>query len=225
MEEAHYDTPWEFKNRGLAALRQRPHSTSSPTPNSIGVATSPTNPNNRTNFSGASERSENASVSPPRSISNQQLVHVLHSPSSEQSPRQPLVNVKRTHFPAITASTSAASTPVPEHRRRRSEKIENSKTTITHDKKHDLNYPHVRNHSYGLEFDLTDKRRAISNQQKQRYKYDESHILHDGIDRVEAEKMLQSLDIGDFLLRRRPEGNLALSLKASDGTFIKVNYI
>jgi len=212
MDEAHYDTPWEFKNRGFAALRQRPHSTASPTAETV---TSPTKFKNNHTLNSI-ERSENASVSPPRSISNHQIAQVLHSPTLDQTPRQPLINVKRTHFP-VTASTSSSvnSTPLVEHRRRRSEKVEDSRKT--NQRKLELNYPHVRNHSYGVELEPIDKHRGMS-QNKGRYKYDDSQLVHDtSLSRVEAEKLLSHHQIGVFLVRLREEGNLALSLKASDG--------
>uniref|UniRef100_A0AC35G380 SH2 domain-containing protein n=1 Tax=Panagrolaimus sp. PS1159 TaxID=55785 RepID=A0AC35G380_9BILA len=45
----------------------------------------------------------------------------------------------------------------------------------------------------------------------------EDELIHENIDRLEAEFLLNSRKIGDFLLRKRQEGNLALSLKASEG--------
>jgi hypothetical protein len=41
-------------------------------------------------------------------------------------------------------------------------------------------------------------------------------MVHEGMDRIEAEKRLEPRPIGDYLLRRRPDGNLAMSLRATD---------
>uniref|UniRef100_A0AC35TH03 SH2 domain-containing protein n=1 Tax=Rhabditophanes sp. KR3021 TaxID=114890 RepID=A0AC35TH03_9BILA len=41
----------------------------------------------------------------------------------------------------------------------------------------------------------------------------ESMIVHENIGRVEAETILHDLETGNFLLRKRPEGNMAMSLK------------
>lgn len=50
-----------------------------------------------------------------------------------------------------------------------------------------------------------------------RQSFDEANMIHEGLERVEAEKMLKPLEVGNFLLRRRNEGNLALSLRSTDG--------
>jgi len=47
--------------------------------------------------------------------------------------------------------------------------------------------------------------------------FDEASMVHEQLDRVEAEKLLNIMEMGDFLLRRRPDQNLALSLKAAEG--------
>lgn len=203
MDEAHYDTPWEFKNRGIAALR---HSVSPSTSGSSPtVNTSPMNERH------LSERLENdrSPLSPRRSTSNQQFV----SPSSESLKIQSS-GMKRTHFP-VMPTPSATSTPT-EQRRRRSDKAERAGlvlnlTNIMNEEKIDRYYPHVRNHSYGGE------RTTPQNSSRRHLKLDEAHLIHERLDRVDAEKLLQPMEAGDFLLRRRPEGNLALSLRASDG--------
>lgn len=46
--------------------------------------------------------------------------------------------------------------------------------------------------------------------------FDEATMVHEQMDRVEAEKCLVGRQIGDYLLRRRPDGNLAVSLRATD---------
>lgn len=48
-----------------------------------------------------------------------------------------------------------------------------------------------------------------------RLHFDEARMVHE-IDRVEAEKRLESMRIGDYLLRRRTDGNLAVSLRATN---------
>jgi hypothetical protein len=47
-------------------------------------------------------------------------------------------------------------------------------------------------------------------------------MVHEQMDRVEAEKCLESMRIGDYLLRRRPDGNLAVSLKATDTIMVSI---
>jgi hypothetical protein len=47
--------------------------------------------------------------------------------------------------------------------------------------------------------------------------FHEDKLIHENIDRIAAEELLYSRQIGDFLLRKRQEGNLALSLRASEG--------
>ncbi|KAI1724448.1 SH2 domain-containing protein [Ditylenchus destructor] len=44
-----------------------------------------------------------------------------------------------------------------------------------------------------------------------------AEMVHEGMERGQAEEMLKSMEVGDFLLRRRNDGNLALSLRSSDG--------
>ncbi|CAJ0930331.1 unnamed protein product, partial [Mesorhabditis belari] len=47
------------------------------------------------------------------------------------------------------------------------------------------------------------------------FRHDEDLMLEKGIDRIEAEKRLESTNLGDYLLRYRKEGSAALSLKGS----------
>ena len=48
-------------------------------------------------------------------------------------------------------------------------------------------------------------------------KFNETELIHENIDRVEAEQLLMPRAVGEFLLRKRSEGNLALSLRATEG--------
>lgn len=47
--------------------------------------------------------------------------------------------------------------------------------------------------------------------------FDEQQLIHERMERVQAEQLLNAMQIGDYLLRRRNEGNLALSLRSVDG--------
>jgi hypothetical protein len=55
----------------------------------------------------------------------------------------------------------------------------------------------------------------VAMRRQNRLHFDEARMVHE-IDRVEAEKRLESMRIGDYLLRRRPDGNFAVSLRATD---------
>ncbi|CAD5211039.1 unnamed protein product [Bursaphelenchus xylophilus] len=50
-------------------------------------------------------------------------------------------------------------------------------------------------------------------ERRHRSKFDEKAMIHENMDRVEAEKILSNGQVGDYLLRQRPEGNLAMSLR------------
>ncbi|MFH4974057.1 hypothetical protein AB6A40_000766 [Gnathostoma spinigerum] len=47
--------------------------------------------------------------------------------------------------------------------------------------------------------------------------YREADIIHDNMDRTQAEAQLCKREVGCFLVRRRNDGNLALSIRASTG--------
>lgn len=49
--------------------------------------------------------------------------------------------------------------------------------------------------------------------------FNEKQLIHEQMERVQAEQLLNAMQIGNFLLRRRTEGNLALSLRSVDGWF------
>lgn len=51
--------------------------------------------------------------------------------------------------------------------------------------------------------------------------YNETNMIHNKMERVEAERLLKPMEVGDFLLRKRNEGNLALSLRSIEGNFFK----
>jgi hypothetical protein len=52
---------------------------------------------------------------------------------------------------------------------------------------------------------------------------DSTHV-HDGIERAESERFLNPMEVGDFLLRRRTDGSLALSLRATEGLMSNTLY-
>uniref|UniRef100_A0A1I7ZWP0 SH2 domain-containing protein n=1 Tax=Steinernema glaseri TaxID=37863 RepID=A0A1I7ZWP0_9BILA len=48
--------------------------------------------------------------------------------------------------------------------------------------------------------------------------FDRDNLIHDeSVDRAAAENLLRDVECGCFLLRKRPEGNMALSLKSGQG--------
>lgn len=55
---------------------------------------------------------------------------------------------------------------------------------------------------------------------RHRLHFDETTMVHEQLDRVEAEKCLAGRQIGDYLLRRRQDGNLAVSLRATDTVMV-----
>ncbi|CAD5207305.1 unnamed protein product [Bursaphelenchus okinawaensis] len=50
-------------------------------------------------------------------------------------------------------------------------------------------------------------------ERRHRSRFDEKAMIHENMDRIEAEKILSNGQVGDYLLRHRPEGNLAMSLR------------
>jgi hypothetical protein len=60
---------------------------------------------------------------------------------------------------------------------------------------------------------------------RHRLHFDEPTMVHEQMDRIEAEKCLAGRQIGDFLLRRRQDGNLAVSLRATDTVMVILKLI
>lgn len=54
--------------------------------------------------------------------------------------------------------------------------------------------------------------------------FNESLLIHEGMERQQAEQLLKEMDVGDYLLRKRNEGNLALSLRSIDGNVYIKNH-
>jgi hypothetical protein len=52
---------------------------------------------------------------------------------------------------------------------------------------------------------------------------DLSNVMHDTMERAEAELLLGGMPLGTHLLRRRPDQSLALSLRGNEGTRL-INY-
>lgn len=65
--------------------------------------------------------------------------------------------------------------------------------------------------------DITIQNQTLLALNQQRYFDDETNIIHEKMERVEAERLLKPMEVGDFLLRKRNEGNLALSLRSIEG--------
>ncbi|CAB3407291.1 unnamed protein product [Caenorhabditis bovis] len=61
------------------------------------------------------------------------------------------------------------------------------------------------------------RRRQNREESRRRRESCDDNILETNVDRVEAEKRLESRPLGDYLLRSRGEGSAALSLKATKG--------
>lgn len=70
--------------------------------------------------------------------------------------------------------------------------------------------------------DLHSNETPVALRRHNRLHFDEPTMVHEQMDRVEAEKCLESMRIGDYLLRRRPDGNLAVSLKATDTIMVSI---
>uniref|UniRef100_A0A914Z662 SH2 domain-containing protein n=1 Tax=Panagrolaimus superbus TaxID=310955 RepID=A0A914Z662_9BILA len=124
---------------------------------------------------------------------------------SPSSPPQAKFLKKTSNFKETFPSTniSSATPDLGQSRRRRTE-IPSGATTAG------IDYPYIKN--------VTNSRSssgvAASLAKKLPH---EDELIHENIDRLEAEYLLNARKIGDFLLRKRQEGNLALSLKASEG--------
>lgn len=124
-------------------------------------------------------------------------------PSENGSPSSPPQTkfLKKTNNFKETPSDSATNTPeLGQHRRRRTE----VPASVN-------DYPYIKN--------MTNSRMSsgVAASLSKKLPFHEDELIHENIDRIEAEQLLYSRMIGDFLLRKRQEGNLALSLRASEG--------
>ncbi|KAE9552895.1 hypothetical protein FO519_003880 [Halicephalobus sp. NKZ332] len=169
MEEEHYDTPWEYKNRFLNALKPRPVS---------------------------SNVLPSCSSQSPLDLRNQHKSMVIR-PSENNSPSSPPTGK------ALKRSSKFKENPF-------DPKGLTSKSSNSSGSSGNGDYPFIKNVHIG--------RSSLSSVLMKKFnKFNETDLIHENIDRIEAEQLLMPRAVGEFLLRKRSEGNLALSLKATEG--------
>uniref|UniRef100_A0A7E4VY96 SH2 domain-containing protein n=1 Tax=Panagrellus redivivus TaxID=6233 RepID=A0A7E4VY96_PANRE len=175
MEEEHYDTPWEYKNRIIsAALRPRPHSS-------------------------------NVALTASCSREADAMLHHNHKsmlirPSADGSPSSPPRKLKE--LPQGSPRSNGSS---------------GSRSSSDRSRNGSGDYPFIKNTSVS---GSARKSTGLmgSMMLKKLNRFNENELIHDGIDRCDAEALLLPRPVGEFLLRKRTDGgNLALSLRASEG--------
>ncbi|KAI6183279.1 SH2 domain-containing protein [Aphelenchoides bicaudatus] len=212
MEEAQYDIPWELKTRALCALRARPHSTNDPSTSCAAaglVKVSPSMAGQLPNFSpNTPERSpKNTSSTSTSTPSPQDFQHQrvrsaclpIGSPNGIQmrsNHNYPQVQIGHHHSTQHPPDPQTSSFMPGQIKDLRSNGRQRPQNVISNGANGVIETPiALRRH---------------------RLHFDEATMVHEQMDRVEAEKCLAARQIGDYLLRRRQDGNLAVSLRATD---------
>ncbi|KAI6216918.1 SH2 domain-containing protein [Aphelenchoides fujianensis] len=233
MEEAQYDIPWELKARNFAALRSRPHSANEAGGSTGGlVRISPSMA-----ASGPAVHPPHSSASPSTSASTpspsggdpqpHQRVRSAVLPSSQlvfrPTANYPRVAVDPKHAAEHAAVESQAAfwgaapfggPPVPAPRQHVPQKSANQRDLHNYQNHYPLVQPAMVSTGTGtstgepLDTPLPHRRHRVH--------FDEQAMVHEQMDRVEAEKRLEPRPVGDYLLRRRADGSLAMSLRTTD---------
>lgn len=166
MDEAHYDTPWEFLHRTPSyAPRDRPQSDSSDLLSST--------------RHDLMARTSRAREEPAPCSSNQSPdLGSRHEPNG--------ANVRQ--------RSGRVQQSDPEARRASSTEFERGRFKF-----------------------CINRLRERANGREARKRYREEDIIHRGIDRTEAERLLTTRETGAFLIRVRDNGTLALSIRAASG--------
>ncbi|KAI6181552.1 SH2 domain-containing protein [Aphelenchoides besseyi] len=212
MEEAQYDIPWELQTRNnFSALRTRPHSTNEAGTSGMVKVSPPlimhqsASPNNQLNNS----TSPSTSGSTPSPSAAEQRVRSAYLPSAQfrSTSNYPKVQIESKRSPQTTtfdpqaAFWNPAQPPIPAPRHQLHYQNQSPMISTGTSNSQDLN-------AISLNTPLANRRHRLH--------FDESTMVHEQMDRVEAEKRLEPKQVGDYLLRRRNDGTLAMSLRATD---------